>query len=71
MSEEKEVLRVTLKDGSMHVDFNDKVNMALASHALRLASLQLDNAICKGNAPLVQTHLPPDITNRLRGDNGK
>lgn len=40
----KTLLTVTLKDGSMKVEF-DKCNTALLSHAIRLASLHLDNML--------------------------
>ena len=41
----KEVLKVMLHDGKLSVHFGE-VNMALVSHAFRLASLELDNLIC-------------------------
>lgn len=39
-----EVLKITLKHGSITVNFG-QVNIALISHALRLANLELDNKI--------------------------
>ncbi len=42
----KKIVSVTLEDGKMRVSFGAE-NMALISHAIRLASLNLDNAICQ------------------------
>ena len=44
------VLRVELNEGKMEVTLGE-CNMALLSHAVRLASLELDNLIIGANQP--------------------
>ena len=44
-----DIVRVTLRSGKMHVVFGGD-NIALNSHAVRLASLELDNAIIANEA---------------------
>lgn len=67
-----ELIKVTLIDGSMQIDFNHDVNISLISHALRIASLELDNQIIASQQPkLVQpsTSIPivgQDILDRIR-----
>ncbi len=41
----QEILSATLKDGTITVNFNHDINMAVISHAMRLTNLELDNAI--------------------------
>lgn len=68
-----ELIRVELVDGSMNVNFG-KVNAALISHALRIASLELDNQIIAAQQPSTIEVAPPnfkpivgqDIIARLR-----
>ena len=44
----KTLIEVSLYDGKITIDFAKDVNMALISHSIRLASLELDNAIIGG-----------------------
>ena len=63
------LMSVTLENGSISVNFDQKVNMALVSHALRLANLQLDNAIIAAEASKKSSIIAPPkggITDRLR-----
>lgn len=39
------LVSVTLEEGKMEVDFASGVNMAMISHALRMANLAFDNAL--------------------------
>lgn len=48
--DEKLILKVTLLDGRISVDFG-QVNLALISHAIRLAGLQVDNQIIASQSP--------------------
>jgi len=61
-----EILKVTIQDGSMRVEFG-KVNSALLSHAIRMASLHLDNMLIgseQEDKKIVSA--PPNIIDKLR-----
>ena len=63
----QDLLRVSLKNGKMDVRFG-KYNTALLSHAIRLASLHLDNMIIAAQAPKKSSlEIPKGLTNRIIG----
>jgi len=48
----KTLVEISLYEGKISVEFaKGNINMALISHAIRLASLELDNAIIAHNQP--------------------
>lgn len=63
------LLSVTLENGAMSVNLGHKCNIALISHALRLANLHVDNAIISSQAPKDSPIIEPPkggIISRLR-----
>ena len=65
---DKELLKVTLRDGSISVHFGE-VNLALITMAVKMAELELDNQIIgmQNKEPSVIQTMSPDILKRLRG----
>ena len=68
----KTLVKVELDNGKMSIelDLDKDTNVALVSHALRLASLQLDNALI-GKAVEKESNIKtvsqlPDILKRMR-----
>ena len=68
MSESKELcFKVELVNGSMKVSFGD-FNLALISHALRIANLEIDNIIISSQqAKSSPIEVPKTIIDKLRG----
>ncbi len=64
----KQLVTVELKEGSMNVSFGE-CNLALLSHAVRLASLELDNLIIGANQPAIE-EAPPGFLDRMNKDLG-
>ncbi len=64
------LIKVDLEKGSMHVEFAQTSNVALLSHALRLANLQLDNMLIANAQKNDQSSIikATGIINRIRGD---
>ena len=65
------IIEITYDNGNINVQFLNS-NQALLSYAIRVASLQLDNAIMKNEiekaekeAPLIE--MPKGIIDKLRG----
>ena len=64
-----EILKVTQKGGQLSISFG-AVNLQVISHALRLASLQLDNHIVgmsQKQAVVPQAQIPKGLMDKLRG----
>lgn len=63
----KEVVKVNLHDGKLSVVFGN-VNIAIISHALRLASLELDNQIVGANNEQEKSgiEVPKTILDKMR-----
>lgn len=66
------LITVSMSDGRMEVHMG-KYNLALLSHAVRMASMTLDNIILgqqseneKKEALKKSVVLPPDVLNRMR-----
>lgn len=66
--DKKEILTITHEKGKMFIHFGTDVPLALVSHALRLASLQLDNAIIGMTQEKSQIEIPSSIIQKLRGN---
>ncbi len=55
----KTLIEVSLYNGTINIDFATDVNMALISHGLRLANLELDNAIIANQTPSEENIVKP------------
>lgn len=65
----KTLIKVDLKDGAMKIEFAHDTNIALLSHALRLANLELDNQIIASQAkqsPIQKVSQLPNILKNMR-----
>jgi len=62
----QEVVKVMLKDGKMTTTFNTGLNMAVMSHAIRLLSLELDNAIIGNQDKKSNIEVPHTIIDKMR-----
>jgi len=61
----QEVVKVMLKDGKITVTFGD-ANLAIISHALRLASLEVDNVIIGNQQPKSNLTVPKTVIDKMR-----
>ena len=59
VNEEKLVLQITEAGGQLKINFGTGIQMALISHALRLANLQWDSSIARKQMQDMATSIQP------------
>lgn len=64
------VVSVTLEEGKMNVNFGAGISPVMISHALRMASLTLDNILISQQAKADEDNkssiIPVDVMNRMK-----